>query len=98
MKISHDEPALRYNEGKLEWTLVDFESLEPLVEVLMFGAKKYAPHNWKKPMDKDKILDSTMRHLVALMSGEKLDRESKLRHTGHIIANIMFYEYHDRQK
>ena len=35
------EQALRYNEGKPQWSLVDFKSLEPLVEVLGFGAKKY---------------------------------------------------------
>lgn len=33
--------AKRYNDGKLKWSLVDFESLEPMVRVLEFGAKKY---------------------------------------------------------
>lgn len=39
------EQAQRFNHGKLQWNLVSFEALKPLVEVLMFGAKKYAPHN-----------------------------------------------------
>ena len=30
--------ADRFNEGKMAWELVDFEALEPMVEVLMFGA------------------------------------------------------------
>ena len=42
------EKALRHNTGKLKWGLVDFKSLEPMVEVLEFGAKKYAPFNWQK--------------------------------------------------
>lgn len=42
------EKALRYNKNKLKWSYVDFPSLEPMVEVLMFGAEKYAPDNWKK--------------------------------------------------
>jgi len=33
--------ALRFNEGKLKWSLVHFKSLEPLIQVLMFGASKY---------------------------------------------------------
>lgn len=36
------EEALRYNEGKPQWSLVDFDSLEPLVRVLEYGAHKYS--------------------------------------------------------
>lgn len=35
------EQALRYNKGKLKWSLVDWKSLEGLVEVLQYGADKY---------------------------------------------------------
>jgi len=34
--------ALRYNENKPQWSLVDFDSLEPLVRVLKYGAHKYS--------------------------------------------------------
>lgn len=94
------DKALRYNEGKPEWTLVDFDSLEPMVRVLEYWMKKYTVgdvtgrDNWKKPMDKKKILDSLMRHLVRLMADEELDSESKLQHIGHILCNAMFYSYH----
>ena len=33
--------ALRYNQGKPKWSLVDWKSLEGLVEVLQYGADKY---------------------------------------------------------
>ncbi len=98
IKIQEFEGALRYNEWKPEWTLVDFDSLEPMVHVLEFGAKKYARENWKKPMDRKKILDSLMRHLVRLMADEELDSESKLPHIGHILCNAMFYSYHSKNK
>lgn len=96
--------ALRYNEWKPEWHLVHFPSLEPLVKVLEFGAKKYSTpeqsgvDNWKKPMDKKQILDSMIRHLVRLMEDEELDSESNLPHIGHIMANAMFYSYHSNNK
>lgn len=95
-----DIKALRYNEGKTRWSLVHFPSLEPMVEVLEFGAKKYSTpeqsgvDNWKKLMDKKQILESMMRHLVRLMEDEELDSESNLKHIGHIMCNAMFYSYH----
>ena len=38
-----NEKALRYNKGKLKWSLVHYKSLAPMVRVLEFGALKYAP-------------------------------------------------------
>lgn len=90
--------ALRYNEGKPQWTLVDFDSLEPLVRVLEFGATKYSRDNWKKGLSRDSILDSLTRHLVKLIGGEEIDEESKCHHMGHIMANAMFYIYFYGQK
>ena len=40
----------RYNKGKTKWSLVDWESLEPFVQVLMFGANKYTKHT-PKPLE-----------------------------------------------
>ena len=65
----------RFNEGKLRWSLVHYKSLEPLVRVLEFGAKKYGDYNWQKGLDKKEILESAMRHLTALMDGEVYDKE-----------------------
>lgn len=89
------EKALRFNEGKPKWSLVHYKSVEPLVRVLEMGANKYARDNWKLSMTKTDILDSLQRHLACLMDGEQLDQESGLPHTGHIMANAMFYQYHN---
>ena len=73
LTIQESEKALRYNDGKPDWSLVDFNSLLPMVRVLEYGAKKYTVgevsgrDNWKKPMDKRQILNSAMRHLIKLM-------------------------------
>lgn len=91
--------AMRFNSGKIQWSLVDFESLEPMVEVLEFGAKKYAPDNWKKGLPYKSVIDSMMRHIVALSKGEEFDPESKLPHIGHIQCNALFlarYLKHNR--
>ena len=88
---------MRFNEWKPEWTLIDFPSLEPLVRVLEYWAKKYDKSNWKKPMDKNQIIDSLIRHLVRVMEDEELDSESWLPHVWHILANAMFLSYHSKQ-
>lgn len=87
------EKALRYNQGKPKWSLVHFKSLEPMVKVLMYGAAKYAPDNWKKGLDRREILESMQRHLAALIDGEEIDSESHEHHIGHIMCNCMFYSY-----
>ena len=69
--------ALRYNSGKLRWSLVEFDSLEDMVKGLMT----------------DEIAESLMRHLFAYLRGEDLDPESGLPHTGHIMCNAMFLSY-----
>lgn len=88
-----DDKALRYNDGKLQWSLVHFQSLEPMVRVLEYGTEKYSRENWKKGLDKNEILESMMRHLTALLDGEVIDAESKQYHVGHIMCNAMFYHY-----
>lgn len=98
MNKQDKQGALRYNEGKREWSLVDFESLEPMVEVLEFGAKKYAPHNWKKGLSTTKILESMLRHVFELLQNKDLDEESKLPIIGHVMCNAMFYAYMVKHK
>ncbi len=81
---------MRFNEGKLRWSLVDFPSLEGMVRVLEAGCKKYAEGNWKKGLPMREQCDSMMRHLTALMSGELNDPETGLPHIAHIQCNAMF--------
>lgn len=99
-KISTIVPnqALRYNSGKLQWSLLDFESLEGLVRVLEYGAKKYSRNNWKKGMPVTQVSESLMRHLFAFLNGEDIDPESGCRHISHVMCNAMFIEYILREK
>lgn len=88
-----ENEAIRFNEGKVEWALVHFRSLEPMVRVLEFGAKKYSPDNWKKGLPERKVMESMQRHLAAMMDGEENDSETGLPHQAHIMCNCMFLSY-----
>jgi hypothetical protein len=85
--------ALRYNQGKVEWSLVDYKSLEPMVRVLEYGVEKYARNNWKKGMPATQIIESMLRHTYKLLEGELVDPESGIEHIGHIQCNAMFLSY-----
>jgi hypothetical protein len=92
------EQGTRLNKGKLEWSLVDFESLEGMVEVLMFGKEKYEAFNWMKGLNTTEICESLMRHLFSYLKGEDKDSETKLRHIDHIMCNAMFLSHMDRNR
>jgi hypothetical protein len=87
------EQADRYNVGKLKWSYIHWPSMEELVKVLMYGANKYAPNNWKKGLSMSEISESLLRHLFAFMEGEDTDPESGESHIGHIMCNVMFMNY-----
>lgn len=89
--------ALRFNEGKPDWTLLDFDSLLPMVEGMTYGATKYDRENWKLPCDDPRQhLKSAMRHLIAIIQGEEIDPESSVRHSGLVGCNMMMYNYHTK--
>jgi len=85
--------GLRYNTGKPKWSLLDMNALEPVVRVMEYGAKKYAPHDWKKGMPHTEIADCLQRHLFAYLNGEDNDPESKLPHMAHVMTNAMMLMY-----
>lgn len=90
--------ALRYNQGKIQWSLVHFDSISELPKVLEFGAQKYSRDNWKKGLKLNEILDSMQRHLSSVIDGEQFDDESNLHHMGHIMCNAMFYMYNYKKQ
>ena len=66
-------------------------AFEPMVQVLTHGIQKYSRGNWRRGyVNKFSSADSLLRHLRQMIIGERLDQESGLPHTGHIMCNIMF--------
>ena len=53
-------------------------------KVFGFGAKKYAPTNYRKGYRWSLSVNALERHLLLWLSGESRDQESNLLHTAHI--------------
>ena len=91
----------KYDEGKLQYSLIPPIATKALAEVLTFGAKKYQPNSWQKVPDAERrYLDALMRHLESYRSGEELDSESNLSHLSHLLCNASFLLHfqHERLK
>lgn len=104
-KVDHSKTvlgkaAVKHDEGKTDWSLVPFEALEGMADVLTFGAKKYASWNWTDGggFSYSRVLRSCLRHIFAFMRGEDNDPESGLSHISHAQANLLFLAYYIRGK
>ena len=96
---SLSEKGLKFDTGKLQYSLIPTETTKALAEVLTFGARKYAPNNWMLVENgKTRYLDALYRHLEAFRSGETLDPESSLHHLAHALTNLAFLHYLETTK
>lgn len=81
VKLDHDKP--RYD-------LLDAYAMEQLALVLTFGAKKYAPNNWRKGISIGRLIAAALRHLFAVLLGKDDDDETGLSHAAHAMCCCMF--------
>jgi hypothetical protein len=89
--------GMKYDADKLQYSLLPPHALEATVDVLTFGAQKYAPDNWKFVGDaKHRYFDALQRHAWAWLAGEKYDVESGKHHLAHAICCLLFLYEHDQ--
>ena len=83
--------GVKYDNGKPQWSLLPFRALTQVVEVLTYGAKKYAPDNWKKVPDaRRRYIDAGFRHFTAYTTGETHDPETGKHHLAHAICCLLY--------
>lgn len=81
----------KFDSDKLDWSLLPIEAVEPVIQVLMHGAKKYARDNWKHVPDAQRrYYNAAMRHLTAWQKGEPCDSETGITHLAHATCCLMF--------
>lgn len=82
--------ALRYNADKPPLHLLAGEWQNEVAAVMGYGAKKYAPNNWRKGGPWCEHLASAQRHILAFQCGETMDPESGRHHLAHAICSLFF--------
>lgn len=92
--------AVKFDSGKLDWSLMPLDSVEEILKVLEFGKKKYAAWNWSSNggFVYSRVFNSLLRHLFAWFRGEDNDPETNLSHLAHAGCNILFLIYFVKHK
>ena len=81
----------KFDAGKLDYTLLPFESVDEIVKVLMFGAQKYDRDNWRHVDGAmQRYTAAAFRHLTAYSKGEATDPETGISHLAHVGCCILF--------
>lgn len=96
-QIPEDGVGVKYDNDKPQWSLLPFKALKEVVDVLTYGAKKYAPDNWKKVPDaRQRYIDAGFRHFTAYAGGEKNDSETGMSHLAHATCCMLFLMSFDK--
>ena len=92
---------VKHDKEKLQFRLLPPVGVEEVIKVLMHGAEKYSPDNWRLCRESDRYWDAAQRHLWAHQRGEKLDTETGLPHVAHAAACLLILvelDTHNRSK
>lgn len=83
--------GMKFDDGKLDYSLLDDAAMDEFVAVLTVGAVKYDADNWRKvPGWKRRYVAAIRRHLSAFLQGEELDAETTLHHLAHAHCDVHF--------
>ena len=96
--VTKEPPAYycaKMDLGKPMYRLIPFHLFEGLARIRQYGVEKYGSEDsWKDVPDaRKRYTDALLRHIFAWLAGEKLDKESGLRHIDHALCNLMFLVY-----
>ena len=81
----------KFDSKKPRAELLPPRALLEVASVLGFGAEKYSENNWEKLENlESRYTGAALRHILALMSGEKLDPETGMPHEAHAVCCLLF--------
>ena len=90
--------GVKADSAKPRLDLLEPEFLVEVAEVMTYGAKKYAPHNWRGGMPWSRLFSAMMRHLWAFWAGEDIDAETGFSHLAHAGCCLMFLVWHKNHR
>ena len=78
------------DQGKEPWHLAPWDAFRAIVEVMRFGADKYAPRDWEGGMAWSRLFAALQRHLTAWWEGDGKDPETGMSHLWHAGCCVVF--------
>lgn len=85
------KPGIKFDGGKLRYSLIPPVALEQIATILTFGAEKYEPDNWQNIEDGiERYTDSMLRHIESWRDDKPVDRDSKMHHLAHAATCLSF--------
>ena len=91
-RVGGKDGGMKNDGEKPDWSLLPLETIEGIVRVLTYGAKKYERNNWKK-VSINRNFAALLRHLSKWQAGEEYDPESGLHHLDHALCDLMFIRW-----
>ena len=93
----------KHDADKLDWSVLDFDLIEPIVEVLVVGEGRYGYENWKKDFGLDynrRFRAARMRHEKGCRNNplSKNEQDGEVYHLAQVAVNALFELYHARKK
>jgi len=94
--------GIKHDSGKLDWSLLDYDLVEPLIPVLMLGESRYGYENWKKdfgPNYQRRFRAAMMRHDRVCMKDPLAINtdDGNVYHLAQVAINALFELYHARK-
>lgn len=90
---------MKHDAEKPRTDLMQPRALLAYARVLGFGAKKYAPGNWRLVADaRTRYVGAALRHLLAYLGGEKTDPETGENHMAHAMCCVAFVLEFDEEE
>lgn len=80
----------KFDQEKPDMSLLSPIALLKIAEVMTYGKKKYAAHNWRGGLAWSRIIAAAIRHILSWLGGESKDPETGLSHLAHASCCLMF--------
>jgi len=91
--------GIKFDSNKLQWHLLPMGVIKEVVRVLMKGAKKYSPDNWKVvPNARERYYNAALRHITAWHEGSPYDSQTKISHLAHAMCCLIFLRALERRE
>lgn len=84
-----NEKGSKFDQNKPQISLIPSVAILGIAKALTYGSKKYKEtHNFKGGIKQTRLIDATLRHILAWNNNEDYDPESGLPHLYHAAASL----------